>query len=244
LKRNILTRSIALALPVVFCVASCATVSDVGQSFSRVFGGGDGKGPGEVDDLLGRIERVYVECELSQQSSRAALEALQTLTSPDFRGDPVSAYAVFAQAVIDSDKQSAKLTTSIGPMKKSAEPFFDQWASDLSMYSSMDMRLHSQNRLTETRERYDAILVALEPAAMAYEVFNETLSDHVLFLTHDFNAGAVSSIEGEVVALTEHTQELDSLFVEARDAAQAYVRSAALRGQIDVAPGRASGIDR
>jgi hypothetical protein len=231
LKRHNLTRSIALTLPVLL-VTSCATVSEVGQSFSRVFSTDD-KGPGEIDDLLGRIECVYVECELSQQSAHAALEALQTLTSPDFRGDPVSAYSAFAEAVSDSEKQAEKLNGSIGPMKKAADPFFDEWAADLAMYSSMDMRLHSQNRLTETRERYDAILVAIDPAAEAYGALNERLSDHVLFLSHDFNAGAVSSIEAEVVALAESSAELDAYFVQARDAAQEYVRAAALRGQVE-----------
>ena len=52
----------------------------------------------------------------------------------------------------------------------------------------------------------------------------------------------MSSIEGEVVGLSEHADELDVYLVEAREAAQEYVRAAALRGQVE--SGREPGIDR
>jgi hypothetical protein len=226
-------RSLLLTLPLLFAAASCATVERVGQSFTNVFKPGDGKGPGEVDGLLGRIERVYVECEMSQERSRTALETLETLVASDFSGDPVNAYKAFAFAVEDSQEQEQALAGTIGPMKEAAEPFFDQWASDLSEFSNMDMRLHSQNRLTETRDRYEAILVAVEPARASYKAFNNSLADYQLFLSHDFNASAVSAIEGEVRALAEMADELDMLLGDAREAAQHYVRTAALRGQLD-----------
>jgi len=228
-----ISRTILLALPLALGTAACSTVSGVTKGFTSVFSSSSEVGPDKVDDLLSRIERVYVECELSQQSSRHALEALESLVSADFSGDPVAAYTTFLESAESSRDQADSLKSSIGPMKEAAGPFFDNWASDLAQFSSMDMRLHSQNRLTATRDRYEAILDAVEPALVSYREFNSTLSDHVLFLSHDFNASAVAAIEGEVRALTEAAAELDILLGDAREAAQQYVRAAALRGQID-----------
>jgi hypothetical protein len=228
-----LSRTILLALPLALGTAACSTVSGVTSGFKSVFSSSSEVGPDKVDDLLSRIERVYVECELSQQSSRSALEALESLVSADFSGDPVAAYTKFLQAAESSRDQADALKASVGPMKEAAGPFFDKWATDLAQFSSMDMRLHSQNRLTATRDRYEAILAAVEPAMASYRAYNATLSDHVLFLSHDFNASAVAAIEGEVRALTETAAELDILLGDAREAAQQYVRAAALRGQID-----------
>ena len=227
------SRTIVLALPLALGTVACSTVSGVTKSFASVFSSSSAVGPDKVDDLLSRIERVYVECELSQQSSRSALESLESLVSADFSGDPVTAYTRFLEAAESSKKQANSLKASIGPMKEAAVPFFDRWASDLAQFSSMDMRLHSQNRLTATRDRYEAILDAVEPAMSTYRAYNATLSDHVLFLSHDFNASAVAAIEGEVRALTDSAAELDILLGDAREAAQQYVRAAALRGQLD-----------
>lgn len=144
-----LSRTLALALPLALGTAACSTVSGVTNGFKSVFSPSSEVGPDKVDDLLSRIERVYVECELSQQSSRAALESLESLVSADFSGDPVAAYTKFLEAAEGSKKQAQSLRDSVGPMKEAAGPFFDKWASDLAQFSSMDMRLHSQNRLTE-----------------------------------------------------------------------------------------------
>lgn len=227
-----LTRTTVLTLLVALGSAACSTVSGVTKGFKSTFSSSE-VGPDEVGDLLGRIERVSAECERSQRSSRAALEALSALVSADFSGDPVAAYTKFLQAVEGSEQQADALEDSISPMKASAEPFFDKWATDLVRFSSMDMRLRSQNRLTATRDRYEAILAAVEPAMTSYRAFDAALSDHVLFLSHDFNASAVAAIEGEVRALTSSAAELDALLGDAREAAQEYVRAAALRGRTD-----------
>jgi hypothetical protein len=95
------------------------------------------------------------------------------------------------------------------------------------------MRDHSQLRLEETRERYEAIVSSAEPAMWAYEAENRSLRDHALFLGHDFNATAVSELEGQVEGLLKHASQLDKRFDAVLKAAKRYVRSTALRGQIE-----------
>ena len=129
-----------------------------------VFGGGKQKaGPSQVDDLLTRIERVHIECELSQKSVSDAVLALEVIVARDFAGDPVLAFNSFTKAVEASERQANKLAAAIRPMKSTARPFFDRWAANLSSFKSMDMRLRSQTRLENTLARYDAILAAVTP---------------------------------------------------------------------------------
>lgn len=218
-----------LLLPLLTTLAGCG-----------VFATKEKVGPRQVDDLLGRIERVHIECELAEQGVRDALAALHAIVSPDFGGDPVTGYAEFVSAVEKSEKHSNDLKAAVDPMKRAAGPFFEQWASNLSGFSSMDMRLRSQARLEATLERYDTIVATVEPTQEKLEVFNSTLRDHLLFLGQDFNAAAVAELSSEVDSLTREADLLDASFGNCLVAAQDYVRSAALPGQVELAQRQAS----
>lgn len=218
-----------LLLPLLTTVAGCG-----------VFAKKDKVGPRQVDDLLGRIERVHIECELAEQAVRDALAALHAIVSPDFGGDPVAGYAEFVAAVEESEDHFDDLKAAVEPMKSAAGPFFEQWASNLSGFSSMDMRLRSQARLEATLERYDTIVATVEPTQEKLAVFNKKLRDHVLFLGQDFNAAAVAELSHEVNSLTREADQLDAAFGDCLVAAQDYVRSAAMPGQVELAQRQAS----
>ena len=230
MKRSSFPRMLAVAPVALLGLSSCATISDtVGSAFGR-----NEEGLEQVDDLLSRIELVHVEAELARESMHGAMGALQTLASPKFKGDPMVAYADFVEAVERSEDQAEALTDSLKPMKKAADSFFEQWADDLTTFSSLQMRQRAQQRLEATRKRYDAIVMSLEPTATAYEAFNVQLQDHVLFLGNDFNMAAVSALGPEVSALTDQSERLDKRFAISLRAAQQYVRTSAMPGQVAV----------
>lgn len=189
-----------------------------------------------VDDLVERIEAVHVECELSKATMREALNALKVIAVPDFQGDILAAFGEYLEALERSEEQAATLRSAVTPMRRSAEPFFAQWTSNMDAFASPTMRERSRERMLEARARYDAILEALEPVQTTYDVFNLTLRDIALFLEHDFNAGAILGITGEVRSLDQMAAELNGRFDVALDAARTYVQNNALPVQVDVMP--------
>lgn len=202
---------------------------------ASLFHGGNGSGPDKVDNLLEKIERVHVECELSGESVREAVQSLHVIVEPEFGGDPISAYEEFVAAVERSEARAKALDAIVRPMRATAEPFFEEWAANLNSFTSMDMRLRSQERLTDTLARYEAIIAAVDPAQRDFELLNRSLRDHALFLASDFNAAAVASLDGELTTLTTMAGELDDHFDACLTAAQDYVRAAALPGQMEFA---------
>lgn len=217
----------------------CQSVKNVtgkiGDTITGVFKKKPSSGPARVDDLLARIERVHTECELSEQITREALATIESIASPDFDGDPMTAYQELVASIDRCERRAKDLDTAVRPMKRAAGPFFDRWAANLGDFTSMEIRLRSQARLEETHERYEAIVAAVEPAQSAFEAFNARLRDHMLFLGHDFNPAALHELQGEVRSLSEHAGELGHRFAAVRDAAQDYVAAAALPGQVEVA---------
>jgi hypothetical protein len=181
-----------------------------------------------VNQLVGSIERVHTCTELAQERVHAAVRELQTLMVFDFKTDAVQAYTAFAVAVEESTRQVEELKSSVETMQEAAVPVFAQWADDLQSFKSMEMRLKSQNRLKETRERYDEVLAAAEMAQAAYETFNVRLEDYSTYLGHDFNAASVAGVQGDVRELTASVAALDGQFDACQEAARVYIDAAAL----------------
>lgn len=236
MNRSSLTKSL-VPLALLLCSSACESVSSgvsgVGNFFESSFSGKKQDGLVRVDDLLVRIEQVHVETELSKEGVRESMRALRTLVAPDFGGDALESYGAFVKAIDASEKQAQALRKSVEPMEKTAEEVFAEWAKSLESFSSAEMRERSQLRLENTRERYEAIISAVEPALWAYDAMNRTLRDHALFLNHDFNAAAVTELEGEVDGLMKHASQLDKRFDATLKAAKRYIRSTALRGQVE-----------
>jgi hypothetical protein len=157
---------------------------------------------------------------------------LRSIVGSDFAGDPLEAHSELVAAIKRSSEQAEAFSAAIGPMKAAAERVFQAWTEDLESFGSTKMRQQSQGRLEETRARYGEIVTAAVAAQITYDALNADLSDHALFLEHDFNAEAVGLLAGEVDSLRERTRELNRRLDACAAAAKAYVESAALRGQL------------
>ena len=233
MKRTPIVKYSALACALWLGLGACQNMP---SSISGVFRKQPKAGPSQVDDLLTQIERVHVECELSKQRVREAQETLAAIAAPDFGGDPLVAYEQFEKAIETSEDQAKSLRARVAPMRRAAEPFFDQWAADLSSFGNPAMRQRSQQRLDETRERYERIVAAVTPAQSALDAFNMSLNDCALFLGNDFNAGSVAAIANEIEAIEGLGRELEGRFDASLAACEKYIRAAALRGQIEESP--------
>ena len=194
-----------------------------------------------VDDLLSCIEKVHLESELAQERVREALGALHQIVSPQFGGDPAADYGAFIQAIETSEEQAEALRSSFDPMRESAQAMFDQWTHDLTAFTNPELRQRSRDRLDKTRQRYQAILAALEPTQAEYEAYNLSMRDCALFLGHDFNSEAVEAIVPSVRSITKQAKDLD---VRLEACKQAAGRVRRIEGAARADAARGSGADR
>ena len=184
-------------------------------------------GPADVDDLVASVEKVNKELDRSKASMLSAVQGLQAITAPDFQGDAAKAHKDLVKIVETSEDQAEELRDSIEEMQAAAIPVFDQWTKDLEAYSNPEMRQRSQARLAAARERYDAVVAAVEPLLVEYESINQSLRDHVLFLKHDMNPAALTTIQDDVRSVAKDAASLDGRFNSGRAAAMAYIESTA-----------------
>ncbi|MCB9892616.1 MAG: DUF2959 family protein [Planctomycetes bacterium] len=209
-------------------------------SMSSCASSGISDGPARVDDFVGWVERVYVETELARERMNDAVAQLEALVGSTYAGDPVTAYTSFVEALRLSEAQAERLDEQIEPMKKAAEPVFEQWEESLGQFQSESMRERSGARLQATKDRYTRVLGAVEPARERFAKLNGAMRDHALFLGNDFNAEAVASVHDDARELIALASDLDREFEECLSATRAYVETSALPLQAAPAPGGAA----
>ena len=189
-----------------------------------------------VDELLGHVEQVQVDAAVAKERAQSALETLRTLIGPEFKGDAVQGHAALVAAIEESLEQAEALQDAVRPLRKTGESVFARWSEDLESFGNIAMRQRSQERLEETRQRYDAVLAAAVSAQLACDAFNGDLGDHALFLENDFNASAVQVVAAEFDGLKSRGKELAKRLDAVGAACQAYVEFAAPKAQVEPAP--------
>jgi hypothetical protein len=204
-------------------------------------GGQKAAGIKQLDDLLGRVERVHLETELCHQRAGAALKALQVVLAGQVESDLATSFAELQSATRASDDQSYRLRAATGPLKASGEAHFARWNEDLSAFSSPALRQRSQERMDGARANFDGVLSALAPAQAALEVYNKTLKDLTLFLANDLSSSSVAAIEPEVHGLVDQAMGVDQKLLATLQACKSYVEThspvANLQGSASPAPG-------
>ncbi|MHC4956142.1 MAG: DUF2959 family protein, partial [Planctomycetota bacterium] len=186
------------------------------------------RGPKQVNDLVGSIELVYAESEVARERAMVAVGSLQKLAANDLGEDPAETFAEFVDLLERSEEQAEQLRATIGPMKEAAAPIFRQWRNDIRAFNNEKMRERSEARFDLTRERYDAILAALESAQEKYDAVNKSMRDHALFLSHDFNHDSIDMVKDDVKDVGAVATELDSKLDACMEAARIYVEATAL----------------
>jgi hypothetical protein len=197
------------------------------QFVSGLFGDSHA-GPGSVNDVVGTIEQVYIQSELSKERMQLALAELQAISRAEFSPDAATAYARLVKSVEDSEQQAERLHMTYRQMKDAAEPFFEAWTDKLQEYTNASMRLRSQSRLAATRQRYEAIVAAVEPGLVDYQEVNKGMRDYTLFLGHDLNPSSLAEIREGVRALSARAGMAERGFDACLVAARSYVDTSAL----------------
>jgi hypothetical protein len=196
-----------------------------------------------AEDVLSNVERIYVECELSKARAHTALEALRAVAAGNFAGDGQESYLALTETIEASTIQCAVLAETLDPLRSASIAYFQRWQTSLADIANSGLRERSAARLEQARARCDAVEAALQPAIRAYRELDTEMRDCTTFLGNDLSAGALAEIASDVAHLGELEAALDAELEACLTAAQEYLRSVALPGQVET-PGQAVAAER
>ena len=87
----------------------------------------------------------------------------------------------------------------IAAVEDVSDALFDEWEGELDQYSSASLRQSSKRQLDQTKKQYSKLIAAMKKAESKIDPVLRPLRDQVLYLKHNLNARAISSLQSELI---------------------------------------------
>ncbi|MBP7589118.1 MAG: DUF2959 family protein [Thermoanaerobaculia bacterium] len=185
-----------------------------------------GQPPGvrQTERLAKKADAMIDDVEKLQTQVRATLTAQRNLVfgaAADLR----KPYRALDREIGRTGDRREAVRRSADQAKAESTDYFRAWAGSLPLIEDDDLRGRSEERLRDSRARFDGIVEAGRRAAQAYEPFLGRLRDQWNYLGHDLNPSGIESLRPDAQKLAE---EGDLLLAEIDDSlrqAREYVAS-------------------
>lgn len=202
MKRSLRFLFAAMAAGMLLGATGCTTVKD------KVYYGTLEKfGVHKRDVLVDRVD----EARKSQQDAKVEFQdALQAFMSVvDVKGSELEeVYKRLDKQLGEAEDQAERVRNRIDAVEEVARALFSEWETELNQYGDQRLRRESEQQLKQTRELYDEMLISMHSAEDRMQPVLQAFNDRVLFLKHNLNAMAISSLQTEAVAVRRDVEQL------------------------------------
>lgn len=157
--------------------------------------------------LKDRIVSTQESQEKTAEDFKTALERFQEL-APFDGGELEEKYNRLSSTVEGLQSRKGEVRKRIDSVDSVAEALFREWDDELSQYANQDLRNKSESKLRATEKNYQDLKDSLERAYSKIDPALTPLKDQVLFLKHNLNARAVSSLDAEEAKISREIASL------------------------------------
>lgn len=152
------------------------------------------------DILVDRIEDTAASQEETKQQFQSAYEELASIVQIDDKGLEAQ-YKRVEKAYKRSEASSEELKSHIASVDRVANALFEEWQQELDQYTNVKLRESSAANLNQTKQRYADIYKAMQDSYATIPPVLNVLRDNTLYLKHNLNANAISSLQTEVKSI-------------------------------------------
>jgi hypothetical protein len=159
------------------------------------------------DIMVDRVEEARDSQEEAKEQFQSALEKFSSVLN--FKGGELEDKYKTLKAEYDKSEAKANVVRDrIDAVEDVSEALFDEWEDELDQYTSASLRRDSEKKLTATRRQYKQLIRAMHRAEKKIEPVLNALRDQVLYLKHNLNAKAISSLQSELVTVESDIADL------------------------------------
>jgi len=159
------------------------------------------------DLMVSRVESARDAQEDAKEQFESALEKFSSVLQFD-GGDLEDKYDQMKSAYDRSSVRAQTVRDRIGSVENVAADLFDEWETELSEYSSDNLRRSSARKLKQTRQQYAQLISAMKRVERKMDPVLVALHDQVLFLKHNLNARAIASLQTELISVEAEVNSL------------------------------------
>ena len=167
----------------------------------------DKMGYAKRDLLSSRVKSARDAQEEAKKDIQSALDQFGKVVAYQ-GGDLEATYKNLNSELQSSEDSAGTVRIRIRDVESVADALFSEWETELSQYSSADLRRKSEAKLTQTKTRYKDMLGAMNRAEQRIDPVLRPLRDQVLYLKHNLNARAPTVMKGELVKVDAQVDRL------------------------------------
>lgn len=152
------------------------------------------------DILVQRVSEARDSQQAAKEQFESALERFNRVVAVN-GGDLEARYDSLKKDYRASRERAETVSRRIDSVEDVAEDLFDEWRKELGQYTDSGLRRVSKIKLDDTRTRYLKLIEAMRRAEAKMVPVLAAFKDQVLFLKHNLNARAISSLQGELASV-------------------------------------------
>ena len=159
------------------------------------------------DILVSRVQKARDSEEAAKEQFKTTYQRFQELTN--FKGGDLEAEYNKLNSAYESARSRAEAVSShIDSVDKVANDMFDEWQQELSQYQNQDLRRQSEQKLNDSKAQYQQMIAAMRRSEQKMKPVLTAFHDQVLFLKHNLNAAAISSLSNTTAGIQSDVQNL------------------------------------
>jgi hypothetical protein len=179
----------------------------IGGCRSAYYSAWEKMGWAKRDILVDRVKDGRDEQEKAKEEFKTTLQKFQELTN--FQGGDLDAkYKKLNSAYEDCKGRAEAVSKQIDSIDTVANDMFKEWKQELSQYQNADLRRSSEQKLRDTQDRYQQLITIMRKSEQTMQPVLAAFHDQVLFLKHNLNAAAISSLQNTAAGIESDVQKL------------------------------------
>lgn len=125
----------------------------------------------------------------------------------------------------DCEDRAEAVRDRMDKVERIAADLFREWESEIAMIKNVDLQIKSKASLKDTRRRFARLQKSMEKAELSMDPVLSNFHDYVVYLKHNLNAQAISSLKREVVDIEAEVAFLVTEMNHSIKEADAFIRS-------------------
>ncbi len=175
------------------------------------------------DLMVDRVKGAQNSQKKAKEEFKSALEQFRSVVN--FKGGNLEKqYNKLAGVLEDCESRAKDVRDRIDSIENVSDALFREWKAELGQYTNAELRRSSEQKLRETRMRYEELIAAMKRAESRMDPVLNVLRDQVLYLKHNLNAQAVASLKDELATVETNVERLVKDMEAAIGEADAFIR--------------------
>ncbi len=175
------------------------------------------------DLLRDRVEEAMEAQTDAKEEFQSAFERFSSVV--DVKGSELQkVYNSLNDAYEDAESKASAVSDRIDSVEDVSEDLFAEWESEATQISNAGMRRASQRELASSKRRYADLMKSMRRAESRMAPVLTAFRDQVLFLKHNLNAQAISSLKSELTNIETDVARLIKEMEASIERSEAYIR--------------------